>query len=84
MGKGEGNSISLFNQYQLTVYATATGYEDSDRATATLVWGNGDAEGENVIRIGSSGSNSSGDVNGDGKVNVADITALIKMIAGQE
>ena len=83
VGKGEGNSISLFNQYQLTVYATTTGYEDSDRATATLVWGNGDAEGDNIIRIGSAGA-SSCDVNGDGVINVADITTIIKMIAGQE
>jgi hypothetical protein len=82
VGNGQGNSISLFNQYQLTVYATATGYEDSDRATATLVWGSADAEGDNVIRIGGTGS-SNCDINGDGKVDVADITTLIKMIAGQ-
>ncbi len=82
VGSGEGNSISLFNQYLLTVYATAIGYEDSDRATATLVWGSGDAEGDNVIRIGGAGSGSC-DVNGDGVVDVADISAIISEMAAR-
>lgn len=81
VGSGEGNSISLFNQYQLTVYATAPGYENSDRATATLVWGSGDAEGDNVIRIGGIGNDSGCDVNKDGTVDVADIATIIDEMA---
>ena len=83
VGSGEGNSISLFNQFLLTVYATATGYEDSDCATATLVWGHGDAKGENVIRIDGEGSAGSCDVNQDGVVDVADIATIISTMAGK-
>jgi len=33
-----GNEISLTATYTVNVYATATGYENSDVATATLCW----------------------------------------------
>ena len=35
---GSGNEVSLGVTYNLSVYATKTGYENSDRVTATLCW----------------------------------------------
>ena len=76
---GRGNTISLVNQYRLSVYATAEGYNDSDIVTAILTWGNSKVEGDNVIHIGANG----GDVNQDGDVDVADIATIISIMAGQ-
>lgn len=36
--KHNGSSVSLSAVYEISVYATKDGYEDSDVATATLVW----------------------------------------------
>lgn len=37
--KGYDSEIQLTATYEISVYATKTGYENSDVATATLVWG---------------------------------------------
>ena len=77
---GRGKTISLARQYELSVYATASGMTDSEQATYLIVWGDSDAEGENVIRIGSNGEVC--DVNHDGTVDVADIATIIDSMAG--
>jgi hypothetical protein len=38
--KGYDSEVSLSATYEISVYATKAGYENSDIATATLVWGN--------------------------------------------
>ena len=38
--KGYDSEVSLSATYEISVYATKAGYENSDVATATLVWGN--------------------------------------------
>lgn len=78
---GRGKTISLARQYELTVYATANGMIDSDYVTYLIVWGDNDAEGDNVIRIGASGEVC--DVNNDGVVDVADIGTIIDKMAGK-
>ena len=77
---GRGKTISLARQYELTVYATAEGMTDSDQVTYLIVWGDNGAEGDNVIRIGTSGEVC--DVNKDGTVDVADIATIISRMAG--
>ena len=42
-------SIDLSATYQISVYATKEGYEDSDEATATLVWMSAQMEGAEPI-----------------------------------
>ena len=37
--KGYDSEVSLSATYEISVYATKAGYENSDMATATLVWG---------------------------------------------
>ena len=39
IGKFFDDKISLTATYEISVYATKAGYESSDKATATLVWG---------------------------------------------
>ncbi len=43
-----GNEISLTATYNVCVYATATGYENSDVATATLCWIDADPNTEGI------------------------------------
>ena len=66
----------------MTVYATKEGWQDSDRTTATLVWGDAEVEGDNVIRLGGAGGGGC-DVNGDGMVDVADIATIISEMAAR-
>ena len=37
--QGNGSQVSLSATYEISLYATKAGYENSDVATATLVWG---------------------------------------------
>ena len=67
--KGNASKVTISGKYNVSVYATKEGYEDSDVATMEFT-------------LGSNGAVC--DVNGDGKVDVVDIVALIKIIAGQE
>jgi len=44
-----GNEVDLTVTYNITVYATKAGYDNSDVATATLCWIDVTPEGENVV-----------------------------------
>ncbi len=64
--KGTSNKVSLTGVYKVSVYATKSGYENSDVATAKFTM--------------SSGSGIKGDVNGDGKVDVSDVVGTANII----
>ncbi len=66
-----GNDINLGGTYYVKVYATKEGYEDSDEATATI----------NLLE--GAGSSIIGDVDGDGLVNMMDVTEIINIILGK-
>ncbi len=60
------NEVSLTGVYKVSVYATKSGYDNSDVATAKFTM--------------SSGSGIKGDVNGDGKVDVSDVVGTANII----
>jgi len=66
--KGHANEVAIDGTYRVSVYAMKIGYQDSDVATMEFT-------------LGAGGGNY--DVNGDGKVDVADIVAIINEIAAQ-
>ena len=66
-----GSEITLSQKYTVSVYATKAGYENSDVATREIVIENGQ-------------SSLFGDLNKDGKVNVADHVKLSKIILNQQ
>ena len=68
--KGIGNGIKVAQTITLKLYATKEGLEDSDVAVYELTIGGGSTAG-------------SGDVNGDGTVDVADIASVISIMAKQ-
>jgi len=65
------SEITLSQKYTVSVYATKAGYENSDVATREIVIENGQ-------------SSLFGDLNKDGKVNVADHVELSKIILNQQ
>ena len=65
------SEITLSQKYTVSVYATKAGYENSDVATREIVIENGQ-------------SSLFGDLNKDGKVNVADHVKLSKIILNQQ
>ncbi len=70
-GQFQGNTIalsSMANTYTISVYAMKDGYLNSDIATT---------------EIEVTPSAASADVNGDGKVTIADVTALVNVILGK-
>ena len=77
-----GEEVALGTTYYITVYAKADGYAASDTVTATLTWSNGVMTGENIEVIDTNYRN--GDVNHDGTVDVADISNVISIMAGQD
>ena len=77
--ESENDEIGLATQYVITVYAVAEGYAKSDVVTATLTWSDGVITGENVEVRGNNFRK--GDVNEDGTVDVADISAVITIMA---
>ena len=79
---GRNTAIEVPSVFELTVYATKDGWKNSDHATALLVWGDADVEGDNVIRLGGAGGKTC-DVNGDGKVDVADIATILTDMSRQ-
>ena len=64
-------SVTLSQTYKISVYAIKAGYENSDVATREIVIENGQ-------------SSLFGDLNKDGKVNVADHVKLSKIILNQQ
>ena len=65
--KNAGSKVSLTCTYVVSVYATKEGYENSDVATTE-------------IKLSAAAK---GDVNEDGKVDVADIATVISIMAAQ-
>ena len=49
IGSGMGNNIMLEATYNITVYATRDGYDDSEIATATLCWIDAEPKSEGII-----------------------------------
>ena len=85
--EGTGNSVTLGAMYIIKVYASAEGYEDSDTATATIKW-NGTKPvmtGFAEVELDDTYEDTTieGDMNKDGKLSVADIMELMKVIAAQ-
>jgi hypothetical protein len=79
---GDGSRIALTQTYVVSVYATKEGYDNSDVATATICWRNGRPKFDGFSSVTIDGKSDS-DVNGDGKVDVADITTIICEISAQ-
>lgn len=65
--ENEGDEFRLTGIYKVTVYATKAGCKDSDVATKE-------------INISGTGS---GDLNGDGVINAADVVTLVNSIMGE-
>jgi len=82
-GSGRGGEVSLGQTYEIRVHATLDGYEDSDVAVATIGWHNGRPVMEGFSSIMMGEGDGMADVNGDGKVDVADIATVISIMAGQ-
>lgn len=66
-GKGEGDDVAILQTVTVSVYASRADLEDSDVAIYELTI--------------AGGGSSSGDVNGDGIVDVADIATIIDIMA---
>ena len=66
-GKGEGDDVAISQTLTVSVYATRADLEDSDVAVYDLTIVGDDS--------------SKGDVNGDGKVDVADIATVLTIMA---
>ena len=78
---GRGGEVSLSQTYEIRVHATLDGYEDSDVAVATIGWRNGRPVLEGFSSVTMDGADGNADVNGDGKVDVADIATVIDEMA---
>ena len=65
------SEYTLSQKYTISVYATKTGYDNSDTVTRDIII---TGDGKAIIV---------GDVDGDGKVNVADHVELSKIILNQ-
>ena len=74
----EGNEVELNGTYNISVYATKDGYEDSDMATAILTWSDSGLKVDNMTV--ESTKNNKGDVNGDGVVDVSDYIGVANLI----
>ena len=81
-GSGRGGEVSLSQTYEICVYATLDGHYDSDVATATISWRDGQPVMEGFSSIAMDGTDERGDVNYDGKIDVADIAKILSMMAG--
>lgn len=68
------DEIDLAMTYQISVYATKAGYEDSEVATATICWRDGKLTFEGFSDVD---TKSIYDLNGDGKISAGDIQVII-------
>ena len=80
-GRDRGSEVSLSQTYEICVYAARDGFDNSDMATATIGWRNGQPVMEGFSSITMDGEDSRGDVNCDGKVDVADIAKILSIMA---
>ena len=69
---GEGNSVELQSVFTISVYATKSGYDNSDVATKEV----------DISSVGGSGI--AGDLNNDGITNAADVVKLTDIIMNQK
>ena len=78
----EGKRVQLMPTYEISVYVTKEGFDDSDVATATIQWRDGHPlmKGFSSVTIDGKAAN---DTNGDGAVDVADIAHIISEMAVQ-
>ena len=67
--KNYTDEVSITGNYKVSVYATKTGYDNSDVATA---------------EFSLSGGGTKGDVNGDGVVDIADAVKIVNIVVGKE
>ena len=75
------SSVTLDKVYTITATARATGYTKSQPTIATITWRNGKPLFSNNITIVNQDTPvDPGDVNGDGVVNIADVTGVINII----
>lgn len=81
-GEYSGHAIDLTPTYTITVWATAEDYADSPRVTATIKWGDGRPvfTGFSSVVVD---TKAYGDINGDNKVDIVDVTSIIDMILKQ-
>ena len=79
----EGERVKLASKYTVNVYATKNGYCDSNVASATIQWRDGRPLFSGFSNVTTDG-NALCDVNGDGKVDIADITTIISRMTAQE
>lgn len=70
VGESATGRLSIFNTYKVKFYATKEGYEDSDVVIKE-------------IKVDNDFVNKYGDVNGDGKVDIVDVTTTIDIILGK-
>ena len=73
--------IELMPTYTITAWATAEGYTDSDRVTATIRWRDGRPvlEGFSSVKLR---MEQAADVNGDDAVGIGDIVTITNVMAG--
>ena len=83
-GSGRGGEVSLSQTYEIRVRATLEGHYDSDVATATIGWRDGRPVMEGFSSVQLDNSDGNADVNGDGTVDVADITSVIDAMAKKQ
>ena len=81
--KNYDSRVALAPTYEISVYATREGYDDSDVATATITWRNGKPVMGGFSSITLEDGDPKGDVNEDGTVDVADIATIISIMAGK-
>lgn len=75
-----GEEVSLTPTYEISVYATKAGYDDSDVTYATIRWRDGRPLFESFSTVEVNQQEAS-DSNGDGTVDVGDITTIINTMA---
>ncbi len=69
---GTGSKASMTTQCAVSVYATKDGYKTSETATATV-----------KVPVGGGTSGLKGDVDGNEKVNIADVVTVVDIILNQ-